>query len=84
MDSVLYQWFEPQDIVESIVSVETGSMLDVERIGYRFLLSCPDGKHLVEQQAYYKVNSDGQICWMRAMCSGFRPIEGAESDANLP
>lgn len=79
IDNVLSQWFEPQDIVEEVMSVETDTMLDAQRVGYRFLVSCPDGAHLVEQQAYYEVNASGQISWMRAICSGFRPTSGTST-----
>ena len=33
----------------------------------------PDGLFEVEQQAYI-AERDGRIGWMRALCSGFRPI----------
>ena len=74
IDNVLAQWFEPQDIVEEIVSIEIDTMLDAQRVGYRFRVRCPDGLHLVEQQMYYEIDASGQICWMRALCSGFRPL----------
>ena len=74
IDNVLFQWFEPQDIVEEVVSLDEETMLDAQRVGYRFKVSCPDGQHLVEQQAYYEVNASRQISWMRAVCSGFRPV----------
>ena len=45
---------------------------DRERVGYRFSVTNPDGDFLVEQQAYLE-ERDGRICWMRVVCSGFRP-----------
>jgi len=81
IDNVLFQWFEPQDIVEEVVTLEVDTLLDAQRVGYRFRVSCPDGVHLVEQQMYYEVNGSGQICWMRAVCSGFRPIPDDSTDA---
>jgi hypothetical protein len=45
---------------------------DRERVGYRFSVENPDGHFLVEQQAYV-AERDGRICWMRVVCSGFRP-----------
>jgi hypothetical protein len=34
----------------------------------------PEGQFLVEQQAYIS-ERDGQIAWMRVLCSGFREVE---------
>jgi hypothetical protein len=34
-----------------------------------------DGDFVVEQQAYIE-ERDGQIGWMRVVCSGFRPLDG--------
>jgi hypothetical protein len=34
---------------------------------------CPDGRFLVEQQAYIG-ERDGKIDWMRVVCSGYRPV----------
>ena len=44
---------------------------DRERVGYRFSGRNPDGRFVVEQQAYLS-ERDGRIGWMRALCSGFR------------
>lgn len=41
-------------------------------MGYRFSVTNPDGRFLVEQQAYLEPR-DGRIGWMRVVCSGFRP-----------
>lgn len=71
---VLGSWFEDSDTIESIEQVETDTFADRERVGYRFAVSNPDGRFLVEQQAYLEVN-DGQIHWMRLVCSGFRPVD---------
>jgi len=69
---LLEDWFEADDEIEALESVESDSVADRERVGYRFSVSNPDGRHLVEQQAYL-AERDGQICWMRVVCSGFRP-----------
>ena len=66
-------WLEDSDEVESLESVETDSFADRERVGYRLAVHSPDGRHLVEQQAYIE-ERDGKIGWMRVVCSGFRPI----------
>ena len=66
-------WLEDEDEVEALDKVETDSFADRERVGYRLSVSCPDGRHLVEQQAYIE-ERDGKIGWMRVVCSGWRPI----------
>jgi hypothetical protein len=65
-------WLEDSDEVQGIEEIETGSFSDRERVGYRLRVRCPDGDFLVEQQAYIGTR-DGQIDWMRVVCSGFRP-----------
>jgi len=66
-------WLEDTDEVEGIEGIETDSFSDRERVGYRLRVRNPDGRHLVEQQAYIGTR-DGQIDWMRVVCSGFRPV----------
>ena len=69
--SILFgSWFEDKDEIEGIESVESDSVADRERVGYRFTVTNPDGRHVVEQQAYL-TDRDGQIDWMRVVCSGF-------------
>jgi hypothetical protein len=71
--SILFDsWLEDTDEVEALESVESDSFADRERVGYRLSVNNPDGRHLVEQQAYLAAR-DGQIGWMRVVCSGFRP-----------
>jgi hypothetical protein len=69
---LLESWFEADDEIETLESVETDTLADRERVGYRFSVTNPDGRHLVEQQAYLE-DRDGKIAWMRVVCSGFRP-----------
>jgi hypothetical protein len=69
---LLESWFEADDEIEALESVETDTLADRERVGYRFSVTNPDGRHLVEQQAYLE-DRDGKIAWMRVVCSGFRP-----------
>jgi hypothetical protein len=72
--SVLLQnWFEDTDDIERLEGVDTDAFADRERVGYRFRVSNPDGRFLVEQQAYLSA-VDGRIGWMRVLCSGFRPV----------
>jgi hypothetical protein len=73
MSVLLGSWFEDDDQIESLEWLESDSFADRERVGYRFSVTNPDGRHLVEQQAYL-ADRDGQIGWMRVVCSGFRPV----------
>ena len=73
---VLYEWFEPDDVIERVDHVEAGHVADRERVDYRFLVRNPDGPFLVEQRAYFDVDEDGRIILMRAICSGYRSAAG--------
>jgi hypothetical protein len=71
--SVLFgQWFEDKDEIEALEQLESDAFADRERVGYRFSVTNPDGRFLVEQQAYLAPR-EGRIGWMRVVCSGFRP-----------
>ncbi len=72
VEGVLRQWFEDSDEIEQVLAIETDSFADRQRVGYRLRVRNPDGRFVVEQQAYY-TERDGQISWMRVLCSGFRP-----------
>jgi hypothetical protein len=69
---LLGQWFEDTDEIEAVELLEGDAFADRERVGYRFRVSNPEGEFLVEQQAYLS-QQDGQIAWMRVVCSGHRP-----------
>ena len=71
---VLGRWFEDKDRIDSVEQVESDAFADRRRVGYRFAVTNPDGRFLVEQQAYLEVE-DGQSGWMRLVCSGFRPVD---------
>lgn len=72
---VLPNWYEPQDSIDGILSVENDVVGNRHRIGYRYAVSNGDGPFVIEQQAYYEV-TDGLISWMRVMCSGWQPRDG--------
>lgn len=74
VDRVLFAWFEEKDVVEEVLAVARDWVVDRERIGYRFAVRNPDGRHVVEQQAYLVV-TDGRIGWLRLLCSGYRPVD---------
>jgi hypothetical protein len=75
---LLGQWFEDSDDIEALDWLESDGFADRDRVGYRFSVTNPDGRFLVEQQAYLSAR-DGQIEWMRVLCSGFR-----ERDPQVP
>jgi hypothetical protein len=70
---LLGHWFDHADEIEALERLETDSFADRERVGYRFSVTNPDGRFLVEQQAYLSA-TDGRIGWMRVVCSGYRPV----------
>jgi hypothetical protein len=69
-------WLEDKDEIRALESVESDAFADRERVGYRLSVRNPDGDFLVEQQAYL-AETEGRIGWMRVVCSGFRPVDGA-------
>jgi hypothetical protein len=69
---VLYVWFEPADVVEEVLSVETADVADRHRVDYRLVVRNDDGRHLVEQRAYYDLDDEGRIAAVHAVCAGFR------------
>jgi hypothetical protein len=71
-DVVLDNWFEEKDRIRSVRRGESEPVLDTRHVSYRFEIDNPDGAHVAEQQAYYRVEDD-HIVWMRVLCSGFRP-----------
>jgi hypothetical protein len=72
LSAVFENWFEDSDQIEEIERLDTDRFADRERVGYRFAVSNPEGRFQVEQQAYLS-ERDGQIGWMRVVCSGYRP-----------
>jgi hypothetical protein len=67
-------WFDEGDVIEAVEEIDTGSFADRQRVGYRLRIRNADGLHLVEQQAYLS-EREGQIGWLRILCSGYRPID---------
>ncbi len=74
ISGVLMQWFEEEDEIEGLLSLNTDAFADRERVGYRFGVRTPEGRFVVEQQVYLSAR-EGRIDWMRSVCSGFRPID---------
>lgn len=71
-DVLLGAWFEPSDEIDGLDAVDCDAMADRERVAYRLRVHNADGPFVVEQQAYFTAEN-GQISWLRVLCSGFRP-----------
>jgi hypothetical protein len=71
---ILRSWFADSDEIEALDHLEQDAFADCERVGYRFSVRNPDGRFLVEQQAYIAPR-EGRIGWMRVLCSGYRPVD---------
>jgi hypothetical protein len=73
VEGVLRAWFEhPERDVERVDRTEPASVEDTLRVGWRVYGSDADGPFMFEQQAYLR-EEDGQVVWLRVMCSGPRP-----------
>jgi ketosteroid isomerase-like protein len=79
VEDVLRAWFEhPERDVERVEPTEPSSVEDTSRVGWRVHGSDAGGPFIYEQQAYLREN-EGQIVWLRVMCSGPRPAGTAPS-----
>ena len=67
---VLRTWFGDCQ-VDEVDHVDATTVGDRSHIAYRFAGQRPDGPFVIEQQAYY-TEYEGQIDWIRILCSGFR------------
>ena len=72
---VLYQWFEPTDLIEGVEHLELGRIVDRQRVDYRLRVRNRDGVFSVEQRAYFDVDDAGLISRMHVMCAGYRPVD---------
>jgi len=75
---VFGHWFEDDDRIQSLERLETDSFADRERVGYRLSVDNPEGRFVLEQQAFLSEGTgegEGKIAWMRVLCSGYRPVE---------
>ena len=73
LEVVFANWFEPADRLDEIVTRASEPFADRERLRYALRGRNDDGPFIVEQQAYIR-ERDGQIGWMRLVCSGFCPL----------
>ena len=67
---VLRTWFGDCDIQEA--HVDTGEVGGRHRLAYQYQGQRHGDPFVIEQHAYYD-EADGQIVWIRVLCSGFRP-----------
>jgi hypothetical protein len=74
LSTLFDSWFAAGDEIEELQHLETDAFADRERVGYRLAVSNPEGRFVVEQQAYLS-GEDDRIQWMRVLCSGYRPVD---------
>ena len=73
VEEVLRAWLEhPERDVERVDPVEPASVEDTARVGWRVYGRGADGPFVYEQQAFVR-EQDGNVVWLRVMCSGPRP-----------
>jgi hypothetical protein len=68
---VLRTWFGDFDN-HDVLGVDTTEMAGRNHVSYRYRGERPEGRFVIEQQAYYD-ETNGQISWIRILCSGYRP-----------
>jgi ketosteroid isomerase-like protein len=74
VEEVLRAWFEhPERDVERVDPTEPASVEDTLRVGWRVHGSDADGHPFIYEQQAYVREDDGQVVWLRVMCSGPRP-----------
>lgn len=73
--NVFRKWLSDTDEPDGVEHIETDTVVDTERVGYRFSITNPEGEFVIEQQAFLRT-SEGRINWIRIVCSGKRPISG--------
>ncbi len=77
VEVMLGSWFKETDHIDALERLDSDAFADRQRVGYRFRITNPEGRFLVEQQAYIE-ERDGQIGWLRVLCSGYRPLAASE------
>ena len=72
-ETILGTWFSSERRITDVLAVETDRVGSLDRVGYRFKVTRPEGDFVIEQQAYFESDGD-RISWLRIMCSGFLPL----------
>jgi ketosteroid isomerase-like protein len=74
VEAIFREWFEdPDEEIHGVEATEPVAIVETMRVGWLVRISDADGPHVFEQQAYV-TERDGQIDWMRVMCSGWIPL----------
>lgn len=69
-DVILGAWFSSERSVTQVLAVSCAAVGSVDRVSYRFEVEFPDGRYIIEQQAYFKTEND-RMSWLHILCSGF-------------
>ena len=73
VEAHLRSWLaDPEEKITRIEATEPGAVEDTLRVGWRAYGRNAEGPMTFEQQAYLR-ERDGQIGWLRVICSGPRP-----------
>jgi hypothetical protein len=72
VEELLTHWLTPADQVTGIKSVDTDTVADLHRVGYRLYVVNPGGTFVVEHLAYFRLGAD-RIAWLQMMSSGLLP-----------
>lgn len=76
VEEVLRTWLaDPDEHVEQVTTTAPALIENTARVGWLVHRLDPDGPRVFEQQAYVR-EQDGQIAWLRIMCSGPLPRSG--------
>ena len=79
VEAILRAWFEdPEEEISAVEATPPVRLEDRTRVGWLVHISDADGPHVFEQQAYIR-ERDGQVGWMRAICSGWIPLTACRS-----
>lgn len=74
LDAVFGHWFGAADHIDELLhATDSEPVVDLAAFSYRVHVTNDDGRHVVEQQGYYRA-SDERIGYLRLMCSGYRPV----------
>ena len=72
LEVLLTDWLTPADQVTGIKSVDTDTVADLHRVGYRLYVVNPGGSFVVEHLAYFRLRAD-RVVWLQMMSSGLLP-----------
>ena len=76
VEDILRTWLaDPDEEIERVEATEPAAVQDTARVGWVVRGVDADGPFVFEQQAYVR-ERDGQVGWLRVMCSGARRTAG--------